>query len=75
MGPGTGQVQPGERVPAGGSDRGAGGLRHDPGGSAAALLQGSYRALPHRYQHSTPGLAVMLPLNLFVVVSELRCLV
>ena len=53
MGSGTGQVQPGEWVPAGGSDGGAGGLHHDPGGSTATLLQGSHRALQNRYQHYT----------------------
>lgn len=42
VGSGSGQVQPGERVHAGGSDRGAGGLCHDAGGCAATLLQRSH---------------------------------
>lgn len=48
VGSGAGQVQPGERVPAGGSDGGAGGLRDDAGGGAAALLQRSHGAVQNR---------------------------
>lgn len=52
MGPGTSEVQPCEWVSVSGSNRGTRGLHHDPGGSAAALLQGGRRALQDRYQHS-----------------------
>lgn len=50
MGPAAGQVQPGERVPARRRHRGAGGLRHDPGGGAAALLQRRHGALQNRWE-------------------------
>lgn len=48
VGIGAGQVQPGERISAGGSHGGAGRLCNDAGGGTAPLLQRSHGPLQNR---------------------------
>lgn len=53
VGSGTGEIQPGQRVHAGRSNRGAGGFCHDAGGRAATLLQGSHWVVQNRCRSFT----------------------